>query len=65
MKAAKKTTEKKLRIAQTIDAMDGEMMLNALKRIREMGYNSQAARCPDTVLACIRVAEEAIGEVSR
>ncbi len=34
--------------------------ITALKKIRGMGYNSQAARATDTVLACIRVAEEAI-----
>lgn len=30
--------------------------------IRSMGYNSQAHNCPDTMLAVIRVAEEAIME---
>ena len=35
-------------------------MLSALKQIREMGYASPMARATDTVLACIRVAEEAI-----
>ena len=37
-----------------------EILLDALKKIREIGYNSQAARATDTVLACIRVAEDAI-----
>ncbi len=52
-----------MRTAQVIDLMDGELMLAALKQIREMGYNSSAARATDTVLGCIRVAEAAIGEV--
>lgn len=30
--------------------------------LRSMGYNSQAHNCPDTMLAVIRVAEEAIRE---
>lgn len=36
-------------------------LINALKQIRTMCYDSQASRCTDTVLACIRVSEEAIG----
>lgn len=40
-------------------------LLAALKKIREMGYNSQAARATDTVLACIRVAEEAIAAAEK
>jgi len=52
-----------MRIAQMIDMKDAELMLEALKKIREMGYSSTAARATDTVLACIRVAESAIGEV--
>ncbi len=56
---------KKLRISQVIDAMDGEIMLMALKSIREMGYNSTASRATETVLACIRTAESAILEVEK
>lgn len=37
----------------------------ALRKIREIGYDSQAARATDTVLACIRIAEEALLEVER
>jgi hypothetical protein len=40
-----------------------DVLLDALKQIREVGYNSTAARCPDTVLACIRLAEAAISNV--
>ena len=36
-------------------------LLAALKQIRDLGYNAQAARATDTVLASIRVAEKAIG----
>lgn len=65
-KRNKKVSEPtKLRIAQVIDLMDAEIMLSALKQIREMGYNSVTHRCTDTVLACIRVAEEAIGNVEK
>jgi len=39
--------------------------VEALKKIREMGYASQAARATDTVIACIRVAEEAILELGQ
>jgi len=39
------------------------LLVDALKQIRQMGYDSQAARATDTVLACIRVAEAAILEV--
>lgn len=41
-------------------ANNHKTLLDALKQIREMGYNSQAARATETVLACVRVAEEAI-----
>ena len=37
-----------------------QQLLDALKRIRDIGYNSQSFRCTETVLACIRVAQEAI-----
>lgn len=40
-------------------------LIMALRRIREVGYNSSAARCTDTVLSCIRIAEEALTENSR
>lgn len=43
----------------TVEEVNG-YMLTCLKQIREMGYNSHAARCTDTVLAVLRVAEEAI-----
>lgn len=40
-----------------------DIAIQALEKIKEMGYNSQAARATDTVLACIRVAEAALLEV--
>lgn len=42
---------------------DRRALLDALKKIRTMGYDSDAFRGPDTVLACIRIAEEVIGAV--
>jgi len=37
----------------------------ALTKVREMGYNSEAARATDTVLACINVAEDALRTVGK
>jgi hypothetical protein len=41
------------------------VLVDALKQIREVGYDSQAARATDTVLACIRIAEDAILSAER
>lgn len=37
----------------------------ALTKVREMGYNSEAARATDTVLACINVVEDALRTVGK
>lgn len=37
-----------------------QSLFDAMKRIRELGYNSQAHRATDAVLACTRIAEESI-----
>ena len=41
---------------------DAALYLAALLQIREIGYGSQAHRATDTVLACLRVCEQAIME---
>jgi len=55
------------RLLDDLDAADEvrTALSDALKQIREMGYSSQAARCTDTVLACVRVADEAIGAAEK
>jgi hypothetical protein len=53
----------KISIAVQARLIEHEQMLNALKNIREMGYNSQAFKCTETVLAILRVTEETIREV--
>ena len=40
----------------------GEHAVDSLRRIRDIGYGSTADRATETVLACIRIAEEAIRE---
>ena len=52
-----------LQITQVINLKDAKLMLAALKKVRKMCYNSSAANSTGTVLACIRVTENAIGEV--
>ena len=64
-KATTPSAEHTPRPAQEIDSKDAEIMLAALNRIREIGYNSQASRATDTVLAAIRLAEEAIAAVGK
>lgn len=39
-----------------------KQLREALEKIREMGYDSQACRATEVVLACIRVAEEALSK---
>lgn len=47
----------------TFSAVRGApLLLNALKGIRELCYEPQAHRATETVLACIRIAEDAILE---
>jgi hypothetical protein len=42
-----------------------DYVVASLQTIREIGYNSSAARATDTVLACIRVAEDGLSNVGR
>jgi len=39
-------------------------LLDSLMQIRSICYNSQAFRCTETVMACIRISEEALGFVT-
>jgi hypothetical protein len=39
------------------------VLLDHLKTIREIGYSSDVTRTNETVLACIRIAEEGIREI--
>lgn len=47
------------------DQQKFQILVEAVKRIRHMGYDSQACRATETVLACIRVAEDALREVGQ
>lgn len=42
-----------------------QILLGALKKIRQVGYDSKITRAPETILECVKIAEAAILEAER